>query len=87
MACVLQVSIAVIPSATEAKMHIESACSSVAKFSNIQFRRKRLTVVVHAHFDMEKTEDVTHIRELIEQAVSALIAEGQAKITYSLSDI
>ncbi len=58
-----------------------------AKFPVISFRKKRLTVAIHAHFDMEKAEDVAAVRQMIEAAVSEIVKEGQAKIGYSVSDV
>jgi hypothetical protein len=61
--------------------------SSSAKFPIISFRKKRLTVAIHAHFDMEKAEDVTAVRQMVEAAISQLMKEGQAKIGYSVTDV
>jgi lauroyl/myristoyl acyltransferase len=58
-----------------------------AKFPVICFRKKRLTVAIHAHFDMEKAEDVAAVKQMIEAAVSQIIKEGHAKIGYSVSDV
>lgn len=61
--------------------------STSTKFPVITFRKKRLTVAIHAHFDMEKAEDVTAVRQMIESAVSQIVKEGQAKIGYSVTDV
>jgi len=57
------------------------------KFPTISFRKKRLTVAIHAHFDMEKAEDVSAVRQMIEAAASQIAKEGHAKITYSVCDV
>jgi len=57
------------------------------RFPVINFRKKRLTVAIHAHFDMEKAEDVATVRQMIEAAVSQIVKEGQAKVGYSVTDI
>jgi hypothetical protein len=59
----------------------------INRFPVINFRKKRLSVVIHAQFDMECESDVTSVRQMIEKAMSEINKEGAAKITYSLSDI
>ncbi len=57
------------------------------KFPVINFRKKRLTVAIHAHFDMEKAEDAVAVRQMIETAIAQIAKEGQAKVGYSVSDV
>ncbi len=65
----------------------EALEATSARFPVINFRKKRLTVAIHAHFDMEKAEDVAAVRHMIEAAVSQIVKEGQAKVGYSVTDI
>jgi copper homeostasis protein CutC len=57
------------------------------KFPIITFRKKRLTVAVHAQFDMECAADVSNVKQMVEEAVARLLSEGQAKISYSVADV
>ena len=59
----------------------------LGNFPTILFRKKRLTVAIHAHFDMECAEDVEKLRMRIEETMSRLVQEGEAKIGYTLTDI
>ena len=59
----------------------------LGSFPTIQFRKKRLTVAIHAHFDMECAEDVENLRTRIEETMGLLAADGEAKIAYTLTDI
>ena len=59
----------------------------VNKFPAINFRKKRLSVVIHAQFDMECESDVASVRQMIEKAMTDINQEGSSKITYSVSDI
>ena len=59
----------------------------LGNFPTIQFRKKRLTVAIHAQFDMECAEDVEKLRTRIEETMSRLVQEGEAKIGYTLTDI
>jgi hypothetical protein len=58
-----------------------------AKFPVITFRKKRLTVAITAQFDMEHAEDVAVVRQMVEEALSHLVSEGQAKVSYSVVDV
>ena len=60
---------------------------ATTKFPVITFRKKRLTVAIHAQFDMEGMKDAAAIKRMLEEAVSQLLAEGQAKISYSVVDL
>ena len=55
--------------------------------SAITFQRKRLTVTIHAYFNLERPEDVEAVRQSIEAALSHLTKKGQAKHTYSVVEI
>ena len=59
----------------------------VTKFPVINFRKKRLSVVIQAQFDMECETDVATVRQMIEKAMTDINREGSSKITYSVSDI
>ena len=56
-------------------------------FPTILFRKKRLSVAIHAHFDLECAEDVENLRTRIEETMARFAQEGEAKIGYTLSDI
>ena len=66
-------------------MHVGSKL--LGSFPTILFRKKRLTVAIHAQFDLECAEDVESLRTRIEEAMGRLAAEGETKIGYTLSDI
>jgi hypothetical protein len=68
-------------------MHMDVGIKNLANFPDIQFRKKRLTVAIHAHFDMEGAEDVNVVRQRVADSVSRLAEEGRAKVTYTLSDV
>ena len=68
-------------------MHMDVGIKNLANFPDIQFRKKRLTVAIHAHFDMERAEDVTAVKQRVADSVSRLAEEGRAKVTYTLSDV
>ena len=59
----------------------------LGSFPTISFRKKRLTVAIHAHFDMECAEDVENLRNRIEETMARLANDGKAKIGYTLTDI
>ena len=59
----------------------------LGSFPTILFRKKRLSVAIHAQFDMECAEDVENLRTRIEETMNRLAADGEAKIAYTLSDI
>ena len=68
-------------------MHMDVGIKSLVNFPDIQFRKKRLTVAIHAHFDMERAEDVTAVKQRVADSVSRLAEEGRAKVTLRLSDV
>ncbi len=68
-------------------MHMDTGSKSLGNFPDIQFRKKRLTVAIHAHFDMERAEDVNAVKQRVAESLSRLAEEGRAKITYTLSDV
>ena len=43
-------------------MHMDTGSKHLGNFPDIQFRKKRLTVAIHAQFDMERAEDVNTVR-------------------------
>jgi len=59
----------------------------LGSFPTILFRKKRLSVAIHAQFDLECAEDVEDLRARIEEAMARLIQDGEAKVAYTLSDI
>ena len=68
-------------------MHMDAGSKNLGNFPDIQFRKKRLTVAIHAQFDMERAEDVNAVRQRVAESVSRLAEEGRAKVTYTLSDV
>ena len=68
-------------------MHMDVGIKNLMNFPDIQFRKKRLTVAIHAHFDMERSEDVNAVRQRVAESVSRLAQDGRAKVTYTLSDV
>jgi hypothetical protein len=64
-----------------------ATAESTTRFPVINFRKKRLTVAIHAHFDMETAGDVPGVKRMIEEAIVQLLNEGQAKISYSVVDL
>jgi len=59
----------------------------LGSFPTILFRKKRLTVAIHAHFDLECAEDVEKLRGRIEETMGRLVEGGEAKVAYTLSDV
>ena len=57
------------------------------KFPVIHFRKKRLTIAIHAHFDLECGEDAASVKQMIEAATNQLTQEGHAKVSYSVTDL
>ena len=68
-------------------MQIAIASNQVGKFPVVQFRKKRLTVAIHAHFDMQNADEVNEVKRLVEQALAQLAEDGDVKVTYALSDV
>ena len=68
-------------------MHVGNNTKFLGSFPTISFRKKRLTVAIHAHFDMECAEDVENLRNRIEETMARLAYDGEAKIGYTLTDI
>jgi hypothetical protein len=68
-------------------MHVGNNTKLLGSFPTISFRKKRLTVAIHAHFDMECAEDVENLRNRIEETMVRLANDGEAKIGYTLTDI
>jgi hypothetical protein len=60
---------------------------SFATFPEISFRKKRLSVSIHALFDMESAEDASAIKYVIEEAMDRLSDKADAKIIYSVADV
>jgi G:T-mismatch repair DNA endonuclease (very short patch repair protein) len=56
-------------------------------FPTLTFRKKRLTVVIHACFNLEHEEDVAAVRQAVEDAMRQLTKHGQAKQTFSVAEI
>ena len=59
----------------------------VSRFPVINFRKKRLTVAIHAHFDLESARDVAEVKQKIETALEQIARDGQTKVSFSLSDV
>ena len=68
-------------------MHMDVGSKNLGNFPDIQFRKKRLTVAIHAQFDMERAEDVNAVKQRVAESLSRLAEEGRAKVSYTLSDI
>jgi hypothetical protein len=68
-------------------MGLEAHNDFATNFPTITFRRKRLTVAIHAYFDLEGSEDAAAVKQSIEAAISQLTKRGQAKHTYSVVEI
>jgi len=68
-------------------MHVAVSNDFTSKFPLINFRKKRLTVAIHAQFDMECAQDAAVVKQMIDTALTQLEKEGHTKITYSVSDI
>jgi hypothetical protein len=68
-------------------MQTAIASNQVGKFPVIQFRKKRLTVAIHAHFDMQNADEVNEVKRLVEQALAQLAEDGDVKVSYTLSDV
>jgi hypothetical protein len=68
-------------------MGLEAQDDFIANFPTITFRRKRLTVTIHAHFNLEGAEDVAAVKQSIENAIGQLTKHGQTKHTYSVLEI
>jgi hypothetical protein len=67
-------------------MHVNSRI--LPTFPTILFRKKRMTVAIHAQFDLECAEDVEKLRSRIEGAMSRLGDDGgEAKIVYTVTDL
>jgi hypothetical protein len=73
--------------ATTMQTAIASNQNQVGKFPVIQFRKKRLTVAIHAHFDMQNADEVNEVKRLVEQALGQLAEDGDVKVSYALSDV
>jgi hypothetical protein len=68
-------------------MQTAIATNQVGNFPVIQFRKKRLTVAIHTHFDMQNAGDVNEVKRLVEQALAQLSEDGDVKVSYALSDV
>ena len=68
-------------------MQTATASNQVGTFPVIQFRKKRLTIAIHTHFDMQNAEDVNEVKRLVEQALAQLSEDGDVKVSYALSDV
>jgi hypothetical protein len=71
----------------EPAMNMHVGPRLLGNFPTILFRKKRLTVAIHAQFDLECAEDVEQLRSRIEETMARLTEDGEAKITYTLSDL
>jgi hypothetical protein len=68
-------------------MQFEILTKQMGRFPDVHFKKKRLTVAIHAQFDMKSADEVDHVRNRIEESLTRLKEEGDAKVAYSLSDI
>ena len=67
-------------------MHLANS-KFLGSFPTILFRKKRITIAIHAQFDLECAEDVERLRTRIEDAMFRLGEGGEAKIGYTLTDL
>jgi hypothetical protein len=72
---------------SEAKMQIELEARRVGRFPKILFRKKRLTVDIHLRFDMETAKDAEAVKARIEEHVALMMADGDGKIAYTVTDV
>jgi hypothetical protein len=69
-------------------MHMESTTrQEVKSFPEISFRKKRLSVAIHSHFDMERAEEVGEVKQRVAEALAMLNEEGRAKVCFTLTDL
>jgi len=66
-------------------MHVGN--KRLGSFPTILFRKKRLTVAIHAQFDLECAEDVEALRNRIEETMARFVEGGEAKVAYTLTDL
>ena len=64
---------------------VTDECKS--KFPTIRFRKKRLAVAICTHFDMATAQDASAIKQMVEEAISRLTAEGHVKVSYTVVDL
>ena len=68
-------------------MQFEILAKPMGRFPDVHFKKKRLTVAIHAQFDMKSADEVDHVRNRIEESLIRLKEEGDARIAYSLTDV
>ena len=66
-------------------MHVGNKLAGA--FPTILFRKKRINVAIHAHFDLEGAKDAEQLRSRIEDAMVRLSEGSEAKIGYTLADV
>jgi hypothetical protein len=71
----------------EVAMNMHVGNKLAGAFPAILFRKKRINVAIHAHFDLESAKDVDQLRNRIEDAMLRLSEGGEAKIGYTLADV
>jgi hypothetical protein len=69
------------------KVGLSVSSEFIGRFPTVTFRKKRLTVAIHTQFDMQNAVEMDATRLLIEEALSRLCEEGEAKIFYTVSDV
>jgi hypothetical protein len=68
-------------------MLIDLQGKRMGRFPSIQFRKKRLSVTVHAHFDLESTKEADQVKQHVEELLARLAEGGETKVAYTVSDI
>ena len=64
-----------------------ATAEATTRFPVITFRKKRLSIAIHAHFDMGGAEEVASVKRKIEETINQLLNDGHAKVSYSVVDL
>lgn len=59
----------------------------LGKFPDVIFRKKRLTIAIHAQFDLQSAAEVEGVRALIGEAMDQLSEQAAARISYTVCDL
>ena len=68
-------------------MGLSVSSEFTGRFPTVTFKKKRLTVAIHTQFDMQNAVEVDGVKLLIEESLGRLCEEGEAKISYTVSDV
>jgi hypothetical protein len=75
------------PTFEEVAMNMHVGNKLVGAFPAIMFRKKRINIAIHAHFDLESADDAEQLRNRIHDAMLHLSEGGDAKIGYTVADV